>query len=263
MKPRNLIMPDDHQPLSVESGESFKWLETSGFPVLEVADIHVWSIPLIALPADITEAAKTLSLEEQQRASNFRFPADYRRLVLRRAWLRRLLAALLRVAPEEIRIETGTHGKPFLASPYSAAHIRFNCSHSGDWALIAVSCGRELGVDLERHRQVPEALDLARQFLSHAEWADLVELPAEQQTEGFFNCWTRKEAFLKALGFGLAWPLNRFAVSLVPGEPPALLHVDGEPDAPRQWLLHSLAVAPGYSAALAFADPSARVIEHG
>ena len=124
-------------------------------------------------------------------------------------------------------------------------------------ALIALARGIELGVDLEQHRPLPDAGDLVKNFFSAAEIRALAELPPALQTTGFFNAWTRKEAFVKAIGLGLACPLNRFTVSLAPDQPAALLAVADAADALEKWNLVSLAVAADYSAALVYEGPPA------
>jgi phosphopantetheine--protein transferase-like protein len=130
--------------------------------------------------------------------------------------------------------------------------LRFNVSHSDGLALYAIARGREVGVDVEQLRELPRAERIAERFFSTEETAALKAEPAERRVEAFFTCWTRKEAYIKARGDGLAHPLDQFAVSLVPGEP-ARLWVAGDGDAREiaRWSLDALPLAPGYVAALA------------
>ncbi len=125
-------------------------------------------------------------------------------------------------------------------------------------ALIAIGRGGELGVDLELHRALPDFQDLARTFFSPVEFSALAEIPAASQVPAFFDCWTRKEAFVKALGLGLSFPLNRFTVSLGPDQPASLL-VEGNPSAVARWRMQSLDVGPNYSATLVHEEATPRI----
>ena len=116
--------------------------------------------------------------------------------------------------------------------------------------MYAFACGREIGVDVEYLQPVPDAEQLARRFFSSSEYASLRRLPGSQQLEAFFNCWTRKEAYLKALGDGLSHPLDQFQVSLMPDEPARLLKVDGCPEETARWHMTSFVPASGYVAAV-------------
>jgi 4'-phosphopantetheinyl transferase len=118
--------------------------------------------------------------------------------------------------------------------------------------LIALTRGSELGVDLEQRRPMADAEDLARSFFSPLEINELAGLPPELKLAGFFDCWTRKEAFIKAIGLGLSSPLDGFSVSLSPNQPTALLEVADDTEALKKWGLIALDVAPDYSAALVF-----------
>jgi 4'-phosphopantetheinyl transferase len=117
--------------------------------------------------------------------------------------------------------------------------------------LLAVSYGREVGVDIEQIRALDDAASIAGRFFSAAENRAWLAVPDEQKPAAFFNAWTRKEAFIKAVGDGLSYPLDRFDVSLAPGEPARLLRVAGEPEATSRWRIEALEPAPGYAAAVA------------
>jgi len=228
------------------------WCETSKVPILGQSEIHVWRISLAGCPGLEAESNEWLSPEERVRAGRFHFARDQHRFVIRRAVLRQLLAAGLDTTPPAVQFESAPHGKPFVSGQTGAGGLRFSCSHSGDWALIALARGCELGVDLEQHRPMAEIEDLAKSFFSGAEIGELASLPPALKLAGFFNCWTRKEAFVKAIGLGLSYPLNCFSVSLAPDKPAALLEMADEMDAHKKWTLNSLEVIPNYSAALVF-----------
>lgn len=236
---------------------STRWVASPKAPVLRVNEVQVWRIPLADHAGAEVRLKELLSPDEHVRAEHFHFLHDRQHFIIRRAVLRQLLAAVLATKSQAIRLEFGAHGKPFVAGQIGACRLQFSCSHSADWALIALTRGSELGVDLEQHRSMPDAEDLAKNFFSCAEINELAGLPSELKTAGFFNGWTRKEAFVKAIGLGLSCPLNGFSVSLAPNQPAALLEVTNNAEALKRWELISLNVAPNYSAALVFENQQA------
>jgi 4'-phosphopantetheinyl transferase len=171
--------------------------------------------------------------------------------------LRAILGRYLGSDPRRLRFHSNHYGKPSLAEP--AGWLRFNLSHSGGLALVAVTLDHELGVDVEQVRADLAGLSIAEQFFSPAEVATLRALPEPDRLQAFFNCWTRKEAFVKARGEGLSFPLKRFDVSLAPGEPAALLATHDDPAEAGRWTLHALSPGPGYVAAVAVYGPIMRV----
>jgi 4'-phosphopantetheinyl transferase len=236
-----------------------RWCEKSEAPPLGKFEIHVWRIGL-AWPDVVVNSLKVcLSGEETNRAASFHFARDQRRFVIHRAILRRLLASYLGSRAEVVRLLPGLNGKPFVSGQDMPEGIRFNCSHSGDLGLIVIAQGCELGVDLEQHRHLNDAEDLAKAFFSDSEIKELNDLPRSLKTVGFFNCWTRKEAFVKAIGLGLSFPLNRFSVSLTPGQPAALLDVAEDHEAMKKWTIASLDVGVDYSVALVFEGRNVKI----
>jgi len=165
--------------------------------------------------------------------------------------LRDILSCYLRVPPSELGFRYSAYGKPALADNFDAAGVRFNVSHSHEMALFAVTCGREVGVDIEYLGREVRGEEIAEHFFSTQERANLRALPAEMKHLGFFNCWTRKEAYIKAHGEGLSLPLDQFDVSLAPGEAAALLATRSDPREALRWSLQALTPGPGYVAALA------------
>jgi 4'-phosphopantetheinyl transferase len=165
--------------------------------------------------------------------------------------LRDILGRYLGRPPAALEFCYSAYGKPALAVGLEASGVRFNISHSHEMALFAVTCRREVGVDIEYLAREIRAAEIAERFFSARERADLRALPAEAQHRAFFNCWTRKEAYIKAHGEGLSLPLDGFDVTLGPGEPAALLATRGDPHEVLHWSLQALAPGPGYVAALA------------
>lgn len=190
-----------------------------------------------------------LSVDERERAARFVFSRDRGRFVAGRAFLRLLLAQYLGTDAGSLRFRYGPHGKPFLADDRNG--LAFNLAHTGDLAVCALARDVDVGVDVERVRQIPDADGVARSFFSRRETADLASVPQAARPRAFFDAWTRKEAFLKALGDGLARPLDSFDVTLKPGEAPRLLSTLGDPEEANRYSLHTLEPEEGYVAAIA------------
>jgi 4'-phosphopantetheinyl transferase len=215
-------------------------------------NVEVWTIDLSVPAPFIRSLMDFLPAEEHRQAERFRNPAAQRSYVLAHAALRQLLAARLNVAPAEISLRTGHHGKPELSAPLEN-RLSFNLTHSGELALVAISNSTEVGVDVERLRPLPDAGRLATRFFTPAESAALDQVPEAERASAFFRLWTRKEALLKATGIGIAQGLGRFEVSCdVAGR---LISVDGDPAGAAQWTLHSWRPAEGYQAAVAAPRP--------
>lgn len=221
-------------------------------PALRLADaeVHVWAAPLDPPAEDVRSYASLLAPDEQARAERFRFERDRRRFSVARGVLRLLLGRYLETEPRRVAFRYESHGKPVLGGELAGRGLRFNVSHSGEMALYALARGRELGVDVEEVRPMEDGLQIAERFFSQAEVAAFRALPAEVRDEAFFNCWTRKEAYIKAVGEGLSFPLHAFDVSLAPGEPARLL-ASRDPRQAERWSLRALPdPAPGYRAAV-------------
>ncbi len=211
--------------------------------------VHLWRLPLEPAPATQVSLAALLTPDERERAAAFHFERDRRRFAAARGALRRVLGDYLGIAPETIRFVYGPQGKPALAGE----ELQFNLTHSGEWALLAVSDAPTVGVDLEQVRSVRDLRGVARRFFAPGEVARLLALPADEQPAAFFQCWTRKEAFIKALGSGLSHPLDRFEVAFGPDVPARLVHIAGDAQAAGQWALLLPPAPPGYEAAVAVA----------
>jgi 4'-phosphopantetheinyl transferase len=191
-----------------------------------------------------------LSLAERQRASGFVRQRDRERFILGRATLRRLLGSRLRIPASTVELGVGPHGKPLLGPQLRRSGLRFNVSHCADVAVFGFAWGREVGIDVEAVRAIPDADSIAQQFFSPREVEAYFALPAAHRPLGFFNCWTRKEAFVKAIGDGLGFGLQRFDVSLDPGAPARLLRVDGDSGERCGWVLRDFDPAPGFVGAV-------------
>lgn len=246
MKHRRLVEKSDPNPSLFSS-----WCPPPEILTLDSSEVHVWRASL-DLPASRTQRLEQpLSLDEREKAERFYFQKDRKRFIVTRGLLRMILSLYLEIEPGQLRFDYDIYGKPTLARESGEAGLCFNLSHSHGIALYAVTRNREIGVDIERVRADVEIQQIAERFFSPQEYETLCALPSNMQAEAFFACWTRKEAYIKARGEGLAFPLNQFDVSLAPGEPAALLSTKGDPQEASRWSLHELDPGPGYVAALA------------
>jgi 4'-phosphopantetheinyl transferase len=222
---------------------------------LSSGEVHVWRI-LLEQPPEIQESyQRRLDEDELRRASRFHFDKHRRHFVVGRGFLRTLLARYLDARPEEVRFSYGPYGKPALDGDHRESRLQFNASHSGDWAVYGVVEDHEIGVDVELVKEDFASEGIAERFFSAREVKTLNELAAAEQPAAFFRCWTRKEAYIKAIGSGLSHPLDTFDVTLAPGEPAALLRVQNDPEAVARWSLFDLDVDAGYAAAVAVDGP--------
>jgi 4'-phosphopantetheinyl transferase len=222
-------------------------------------EIHVWRLEPLRPDANPDELKDWLSEDERKRALQFHFARDRTRFIVTRAALREILSAILGSEPGSLQFATGPYGKPVLMNH----ELQFNVSHSGAMALIAVARDRELGVDIEEMRQLHNPVAIAKRFFAPEEAQQIDRITNAGIRRAFFECWTRKEAFIKAIGEGLSHPLDSFRVTFFPEEI-AELRVHSEK--PGQWLLVDLNVGPGYCAALVFEqytnDTVPRIIQH-
>jgi 4'-phosphopantetheinyl transferase len=221
--------------------------------------VHIWRAALDVPESQVRSLWYTLTADECQRAERYVFARDRTHFVVARGLLRVLLGRYLGQDPPHLRFIYGPHGKPALATDTGGGALRFNVSHSHGLALYAITRGREVGVDVERIRPEVAQEQIAEHFFSPREITRLRALPTPLQATAFFACWTRKEAYIKAKGEGLALPLDQFDVSLVPGEPAALLRAAWDPQEAARWSLQDLAPAPGYRAAVAVAGQDWRL----
>jgi 4'-phosphopantetheinyl transferase len=208
-------------------------------------EVHVWRIDLDCAARAAAALKVTLSLEEEQRASRFRSIELRERWMAARGALRHILASYAQSEPGTLVFREGPHGKPVLTC--AAEDIPFNLSHTGGLALVAVAGIGRVGIDAEIVRSEIEVEDLSRRFFAPAEAAQILALSPDARVAAFLNCWTRKEAFVKALGGGLSVPLDSFQVSVRSDEPARLLWVDGEES--DRWSMWDVS-EPGVAAAL-------------
>jgi 4'-phosphopantetheinyl transferase len=219
--------------------------------LLKPDHVHLWWIRLDVPEARLRELAASLNADERERAARFRRPEDRDRFIAARGSLRTTLSRYLGMAPAAIRFTYGPHGKPALETHSGQAPLTFNLSHSRGLALLGVTLDRRIGVDVEWIRPEFATEETAVRYFAAGEVAALRSVPPAERAAAFFRCWTRKEAYLKAIGKGLLLPLDSFEVSLRPDDAAALLSARDDPAAPQRWDLRDLDAGAGCAAALA------------
>jgi len=213
-------------------------------------EVCVWHASLDTAESH-DELEGLLSGEERSRADSFRFRRDRRRYVAAHGTLRVILSRYLGVTPSMLCFEGRTYGKPAIRQGMNPAGIEFNMSTSAGHSLYAVTRRCDVGVDVEQVRNVPEMDEIVAKFFSRAEQVEFATLRVAERTQGFFNCWTRKEAVVKALGYGLRIPLDSFGVSLTPGQSPRLVEADRGMGTPAGWCVCHVDPEPGVVGAVA------------
>jgi len=221
------------------------WGSDPGPLELEGHEIHVWRAYLDCTEIVLHQFEATLSSDEKDRADRFVLRRDRNHFVGTRGILRDLLARYLGRSPKDLQFDYSVLGKPYLREKILEKSVQFNVSHSHALALLAFTVGRNLGVDVELVRSGFASEEIADRYFSPQEVAELRTLSPSLREEGFFLCWTRKEAYVKARGEGLHIPLESFQVSLTPGQPERLESTDS-----CRWSMWSLYPDPQYAGAL-------------
>ncbi len=222
-------------------------------------EVQVWMASLDLDDATTARLSQLLPPEERARANRFVFDVHRNRFTVMRAVRRVLLARYLGVAPHDIKFVVGPAGKPRVAGELGD-EFDFNESRSEGLAAYALSCGRSIGVDLEKVRDIPEADQIIRSFASEIEQGSWSTIPSEMRQIAFLRWWTVKEAYLKALGWGLSVPLSSFTISYSPGSPATILDPLKGTDEASNWSVVELAPAPGF-VGMAVTKGSIRVLQ--
>jgi 4'-phosphopantetheinyl transferase len=221
------------------------WPTLNKPPILHSGEVHVWRADLMLSGSQIDLFGTWLSEDERQRAERFRFPKHRSLFIARHGILRFILSTYLSLPPQLLEFSCNDYGKPEVKNAPKAG-LSFSLSHTNESAVYAVTLSRKVGIDIEHVRSDFECLTLAKQFFASQEVEALASFPADQQPDAFFRCWTRKEAFVKAVGLGLSLPLQSFEVSLDADEPTAI-----RTQQYGDWFVFSLHPFPDTIAALA------------
>jgi len=203
-------------------------------------ELQVWRIPLNQPDTVVERLKKTLETNEIERAGMFYFDRDKKRYLIACGAKREILAGYLKCTPGEIRFTFGKYGKPQLKTEINQPEFSFNLAHSNEWALLAVTRQDVVGIDIEFTGRNLSELDQLIGIFSNYERETLRSLSGKFRLKGFYNCWTRKEAYVKAIGMGLSYPLQDFDVTCRPGAEAKLLRVRGQPQVAEHWELIEL-----------------------
>ncbi len=224
--------------------ETVTWHKTSVINAIQKSvQVNLFLIDF-NLYANIEAHWEILNHDEQKRAARFHFEKDKKRFVITRATLKNLIGFFEGIDPKKIYFDYNQYGKP----AYSAGFFQFNVAHSGTLGLIGISAVGAIGVDVEEFRPQTEIETIAKRFFSPVEFAEFCTLIGNDRLQGFFNAWTRKEAFIKAVGMGLSMPLHAFDVNLTPGCPAKLKQVRYKNMISAEWQLQNLPVRQNYAA---------------
>ena len=228
-----------------------RWRDVAALPAPgelgePVTEVHVWLFDLDRSHRLLDRLRGTLDVRERRRADAYVFRVDRARYAAEHGLRRGLLASYLAISAREVTYEYGQHGKPYLVVAGINAALRFSSARSGNLGLCAVALDRDLGVDIERIRPNHDHRGIAARYFSRSEDEAIRTLPPEQQVRAFYDCWTRKEAHLKATGRGLTVPLSSFDVPVTPDPPPT-----DAATGPEGLGLTALPPVPGFATALA------------
>jgi 4'-phosphopantetheinyl transferase len=215
--------------------------------------IDVWSIPLVIPPPSETLYRHTLSADEICRADRFLHAHHRQRFIAGRCRLRSILGLYLQCNPADIVFAYENLGKPRIAEPHSDIKMSFNFSNSAELGLLAVAEEElELGIDVEWPRSLSDLLGLAKRYFHPQEIAAIECATGDERERTFFRCWTRKEAYLKAVGSGLTFPLHKVLVTVDASALPEIVSVDGSRDEGAEWQLHHWEGMAPYLGAMAY-----------
>ena len=179
---------------------------------LTTNQVHLWYADLSLPIEEVEKLTSILSEEEKLRASRFRFVKHKRRFIVARSVLRVILGNYLQIPPQQLTFDYNSRGKPSIPLKYNDYQLEFNISHSEELALYGFTLQNQIGVDLEYLRPFPDAENIAQRFFSPQEYQLLTSLSNEEKPQKFFQIWTAKEAYLKAIGVGLAGSLKEIQV---------------------------------------------------
>lgn len=227
------------------------WQLPQNRPILAEGQVHIWRANLDLSSMEIECLSQFLSSDEIARAAKFRFPLHRKRFIAARGILRQLLGIYLKVSPDDLTFEYGDRGKPLLSKYAWNSSINFNLSHSQEYAIYGFTYHQAIGVDLEYVREMPDALKIAQRFFSENEYELIRSTAREKQNQVFFQLWTAKEAYLKAIGTGLAGSLDSIDLSLNQTQSPYLFSIKENQNLITKWSLYSYIPQPNYIAAIA------------
>ncbi|MFZ1320224.1 MAG: 4'-phosphopantetheinyl transferase superfamily protein [Ignavibacteria bacterium] len=208
-------------------------------------EVHVYRINISEQTNKISNLRKLLSNDETKKADRYRFAKDSNSYIISRGSIRKILSEYISIDADSINISYTEFGKPFIEN----SKINFNLSHSGDWCFIAVSLIKDIGIDIEKVRKIEDVLKIADRYFAINEYEHIKNFDSTEQINEFFRIWTLKEAFIKAIGEGLSFPLKNFSVISDKSDSPVLNLFENK-DESELWKLDSLECQKGYNASL-------------
>ena len=209
--------------------------------------LHIWSVCKNAHEDRLATYWDLLDATEKSRALKYRFQKDRSCFIIARGVLRLLIGNYLESAPDQIEFQFGYNGKPFVLNNRA---LQFNISHSGDTILLGFIQEHTIGIDVEYTKRKVDVKKIAKLFFSEEEVISLFALDQTYHTQAFYNCWTRKEAFIKAMGSGLAFPLDQFVVSLDSTKEATLIDTKWDKKEKEKWMLHAIEPSKDYIGAV-------------
>ena len=230
--------------------DELQWRRTVPRELIYSNEVHVWRVFLDSTTFEIENLLGILSTDELERAGRFHFEKDQKRFIVARGILRKILGRYLEIKPNKLRFEYTSHGKPVLATNSGYDTLRFNLSHSDAFALYAVTRDRNIGIDIERVRDDIDVEQIARRYFSQNEISSLERIHKNKRSEGFFKYWTRKEAFIKATGQGISFPMEQCDVTLISGKDLSPITLPGDKREGSCWYGQDLFPGCGYAAAI-------------
>ena len=210
-------------------------------------EIHIYRSSIDSTDEELKGSELILSPDELQKAYRYKFEKDREQYIMARSLLRRILGKYLDQSPHKINFSYSEKGKPYIKDSL----IKFNLAHSGGKAVFAFAENIDVGIDIEYMRDLPDELQIAKRFFSDEEVNEIMKVSEGDTKAAFFNCWTRKEAFIKAVGEGLSYPLKDFTVTLLPGVNPEIKWIKDKVDEVKEWKLVNILTDRNYISSLA------------
>lgn len=227
------------------------WTTPPADRMLHDDEVHVWLASYKKFHAQLSELRDLLNVDEAKKAARFYFEKDRERFIVTHGLLRKLLAGYTNISSAQLDFQYNAYGKPALASSFQKEPLHFNLSHTQDLIVYAFTYTRNVGIDIEYIRADIEYEQLARHYFSSFEQAELQRLPLSLHQQAFFNCWTQKEAYIKARGLGLSLALDSFDVTVQPDAPVRLLASRESAQEAARWRFASLPVNSNYAGTVA------------
>ncbi len=227
------------------------WKSPDGPVICQPHTLDIWHCDLALDAQRVRDCEQLLSADEIQRAERLVFAEKRQEFIVTRACLRQVLSSQLSCSAQELTFVKNSHGKPELSEEFAASRLQFNLAHSHGRAILAVTTGATVGVDIEMLREGTDYMAIARRFFSATEQQALQGLSGAAQSRAFFSCWTRKEAFVKALGNGIAYGLDKFSVPVSPETQSGAINCT---KSGRPWCFYDLPVDAGFYAAVVTED---------